>query len=650
VARYFAGFGIAGFVAICASLGGVGTIAVQRGLAEIDRRSSASLAADLEERVRAGRAALEALEEAQSDLRKVQDDLQQGRRSSLRTRAFEAVLSGGAVKKVDGLVGTGIIDANADRVISSTWAGLVRGATVSKALPVLAQQLAKSAGPAIVEDDRGVLAVSPRDSEGRAQFARVESSDLGDARERASLAALLRAESTLANLAEPPAPFVPPKDFGVGSLIGALAGALIGFLWGRWRLGRPLAKTLDAARAFVHGEHGARADVERGGRDARNVARAVNALIESAERFKVQGRAAREEDVRKMSLAIEAIGQGDLSSSAPVVGEALEPIHSAIVRARKDMLEWITEINRVSLEVASNAADVVPGAKKIAQASVEQLEALKDVAKNAGEASEEVKATTVRLGYAVGELGSFAEGERKTARDMQTSLKAASRRAQDLKQGAARLESLAATAESIEDAIDVLAQTANPDNPPSPSRVLTAVGEGRAAMEALSRELALLREEMGQLATSLETIAASVPESPAELASAVTGNLHDAATALLHIAERGAGGLKALERSARTIAEGAEQIRGGAAVASDLAPRLGGMLAHFSVGSSFEKELMERIERWRKEAEDAASAPDGLTEDGRLMLKQVAEASEVARHRLARLVSVTEAAVDVLRG
>jgi methyl-accepting chemotaxis protein len=651
MARGFAGLQTASFVALAASLGGVGAVVAAYALDEIEVRSSAILAGDLDERVRAGRVALTAVEEAKSELEKLQENLRRERKTSLRVRAFEVAFSGNKPSSpIEGLAGTGVVDAKTDRVVSSTWSALAPNAAISAVLPSLSTQLQKGQGPIIVEDARGVLAVAPRDVDGRAMFARLELTPEENAAGTRSMPPLLRAQAALSNLADQPAPQGPPNRSFLLFFAGACASALIGFAWAATRLGGPMAKTLHVARAFIHGEHRVRADVERGGRDARNVAIAVNGLIETAERLKIQGRVALEEDVRATALAIEALGKGDIASSAPVVNETLEPLRNALDRARRDMLEWMTEVNRVSLDLASSAADVSPGAKKIGHAALDQLETMHGLAKSASEATEDVKATTVRLGAALTRLATFAEEERKASREFQTALKAAGRRAQDLRHSAAQVESLAATAEAIDDAMDVLAQTANPDNPPSTPRVLTAVGAGRAAMEGLTRELALLREEMGRVATSLEGIAAAVPETSQDLSSNTTADLHASAASLLRIVELTAGGLKSLERSTRTMVDGAEQIHRGAAAATELAPRLGAMLAHFSMGSSFEEELMKRIEHWREEAEDAATAPDGLTEEGRRMLKQVAEASEAVRQRLGRLVSVTEAAIDALRG
>lgn len=468
--------------------------------------------------------------------------------------------------------------------------------------------------------------------------------------------ALARAQNALVSLAAPKDPIRPPRNAVPLLLLGTLVGAATGAAWAGFRLGGPLERTLKAARDFVHGDNDARAKDAIGGRDTRDIARAVNALIETAQRLKLQGRAAREEDVRAAVLAIEAVGQGDLTVRVPEVGPVIDLVVAAIDRARKNLLERISEIHQVSMMVASSAADVAPGAKKIAVAAFDQVEALKSLAGAAQDAAEAVKASNQKLSGALERLARFVAEERKVELEMQAALKGASRRAQELRRAVVRMDGLIATSEAIDDVIELLAgggdgrSKLRGQEPAAKARVATAVGEGRAAMDAIGRELAMLRDEMGETAASLDAIAESVPSAPPNLDASVSGSLHESAINLLRITELTAGCLKSLERASKAIAEGAQRIEQGALSASELAPRLGALLSSFNLGTSFEGELLERLERWKKEADEAQATPGGLTADGRQMLKQVADASEAARTRLARLVSATEAAIDVLRG
>jgi methyl-accepting chemotaxis protein len=646
----FAGFRIAGAVFLWSLAGGLGGVLTSIGLERLEVRASGVLRAELQERAEAGRIALAALEGGSQGIDAQKAELVEAKKRAAKNRAVAIALAETIALHPALAAGeaSGEIDVAGDRVVASRWSRLEVGATVSTVLPGLLAKIRKEPSGLVVEDAAGILAFGPLSAENRIHFARVEpppptgSVDVD----------LPRAVNALVGMAAPIEPFAAgdPKSVLVFLFAGALAGALVGFVWARIRVGRPIEKTLDAARAFVHGAPESRADEKTGGRDARDLARAVNALIESAERLKLQGRAAREEDVRAMALAIHALGRGDLASAIPEVSDALAPVRDAIEAMRRETLARIGEIQKMSIEVAENAADVGPNAKKVWRAALEQVEALRVLAKDAHQATEEVRAATERLGAAVKSLARFADGERRGAREVQNALNGASHRAQELKRGAARVEALVATAEAIDEALDVLAQAGNQDNPPAKARITSAVGQGRAAMEGLTRELVELRDEFGVAAESLEAIARSVPESGAELEPIVTQNLHEAAARLLRIIERTSAGIKGLERSAKIVSEGAGQIADGAAANVELAPRIGALAAEFSLGQSFEAGLMERLERWKNEAEAAKSAPDGLTEDGRQMVKQVVEASEQARQRLQRLVSVTENAIDVLRG
>jgi methyl-accepting chemotaxis protein len=646
----FAGLRIAGAVLVASFLGGLGGVAATAALDHLDQRASTTLRADLEQRAEAGRTAMSALEGLENETASLASASAEARRRAAKARAAAIALE--ASIGLDRLAkdeASGMLDVSHDRVLASSWARLVAGATLSRAIPDLWNKVKQNPAGALLDDGRGVIAFGPVIAEGRLSFGRVEI-PVG-AEDGASLrAGLARATNALVSLAAPVDPIMPGRHELSFALAGALAGALLAFFWAKFRLGGPLDASLFVARAFAHGGSQSRADEKQGGRDARDVARAVNALIDCAERLKVQGRAAREEDVRALALAIRALGNGDLASPIPDVSDTLGPVRDAIEAARREMLGRLGEIQRMTIEVADNASEVGPGAKKVSRAAIEQLEALRLLATDADQATQEVKAATERLGDATKSLARFADGERKAAREVQNALLGAARRVLDLKNGAARLESLAATSVAIEEALDVLGQAANADNPPAKTRITNAVGQGRAAMESMSRELALLREEMGGAAANLESIARTVPDSGVELEGVVAQSLHEAAAKLLRIVERTAAGIKTLERSAKAVSEGAGAIAKGAASNAELAPKIGAKVAEFSLGPSFEEALKDRLDRWKKAAEAAKTAPDGLTEDGRQMVKQVVEASEQARQRLARLVSVTESAIDVLRG
>src|SRR5262249_49799206 len=115
----------------------------------------------------------------------------------------------------------------------------------------------------------------------------------------------------------------------------------------------------------------------------------------------------------------------------------------------------------------------------------------------------------------------------------------------------------------------------------------------------VSGDLGALEEEMKEAAASLDAIAASLPEAPPSVDAGITGNLTTAAAGLVRIAETIARGLRVLERSSHASFEGADQLRRNVAESTELATRLGSILAGFAAGTSFEEELIERLERYQ---------------------------------------------------
>lgn len=670
-----AGLRVASATALAAALGGLGALGVGVVMDVLGDPASAALARELEARRQAGAAALAALEEARSAERSAADATAALLRREAVARATARALSVTAeldaelrgaepdVAKARGVITRasavaphtriGLVDRATGHVVEGAALGLARGATLSVALPELAALVASAkAHDAVVVESRaeGPLALGPALSAASAWSvvveARIEATP-------SAPSALSRATSALVELgaeAELPAPRPSPIPLFA---LGALAGAWLAFLWSKLRLGGPLAVTLARARAFVHGVNDARADERSGGRDARDVAREVNALIERAERLKAQGRAARDEDVHAVVLAIERLGRGELGTATPEVGEALEPVARVIDQARRALIERLSELHQVAIETASAAQSVVPGAQKLGAAASAQLAAIRSLGADAERSAEQVRDATRALGGALDGLEAFAEAERRIVQDVRTTLRASSHRADELRHGAERVRGAARSSEALRDALSLLAMMidAPPGDPgaPTKARLSIAVGEGRAALEAIERELTHLDVELTQTSESLETLARAVPESAPSMGAGATATLHDATTALSRAAESAAAGLRAIERSAHGLRDAAAEVGDGVRTAAELGPRLGALLASFSLGHAFERELLERLDRWKREADAAASAPDGLTAEGRQVVQQIVEAADEARLRLGRLATATDAAMDALR-
>jgi ABC-type transporter Mla subunit MlaD len=667
-----AGLRVASATAALAALGGLGALGVGLALERVEEPTRAALARELELRRQAGAAALAALDEVRViDLARTEAHAALVRREALARATARVLVASARLDRAlgdttppelakaralvvrsnveDEDVRLALVDRRTGLVLEGAALGLTRGATLAEVGRALA--VAKAGEPTLLADRvDGLIVAGPEPTAGSPWILVAQPRITASAPPSGGIA---RATSALVELGvEPELPAPLPSATPLFAL-GALLGACVAFLWTKLRLGGPLARTLDRARAFVHGANDARADEGRGGRDARDVAREVNALIERAERLKAQGRAARDEDVHAVVVAVERLGRGDLATPTPDVQEALEPVARALDHARRELIERLSELHQVAVDTASSARSVAPGAQKLATAAAAQLEALRTLGSDADRSAEQVRGASRELGAALEGLGAFAEAERRIVQDVRTTLRASVHRADELRRGAERLQGVARTSEALREALALLATIIDlpPGDPavPTKARLSIAVGEGRAALDEIQRELGHLEGELANTSQSLEALARAVPEAAPSMGAGVTATLHDAATALSRAAEVAATGMRTLERSAVGLRDATADIEDGVRGTAELGPRLGALLAGFSLGHTFERELLERLERWKSEAEAAAAAPDGLTVDGRQAVRQIIEAAEEARLRLGRLATATDAAMDALR-
>lgn len=638
------------------------------GLVGFDVDRGGRLEEALQEREEAGRGALAALKEARVVVAEHREAWWSAERRAAEHRASELALfatlgARGARGRRLALppsweVGEGeaigLVDLERDRILEFTGAEHTAGATLSVALPTLAGALQSQprgrVTPLIVREGSNVWGVGTPFAEAVYVVARVELEA-----PPASAAPLARAERALGNLVAPELPPGPPGGGLPWIVLGIVLGSFAAALWAHRRWIGPLTTTLDAARAFVHGEPDARADELRGGRDARDVARTVNALIERAERLKAQGRAARREDVTAAAAAIHALGQGDLRSPAPQLGETFVPIARAIDDARRGLLERVTTLHEVAADVARGATDARDAARSIHQASTEQRDALRRLGEGADEAARQLVATQDELDLAIEQLAAFADEHRRGIRAVRTSLRSVGRRVQDVGAGAARIDALVTSTPKIESALALLADLArrlagsDVVDDRTRTKVSAAAGEAKASLDVVRRELTALADELRSSGDVLGSVLADQPDPPGEVDGRVRDTLRAAATTLVRTGELAATGLRTLEGSSSAIASGANALATTSARARDRLPALHDAFAQIRVGASFEEALLERLGRARAEVVEGR-ATNNLTEDGRAMIEEVERASRDARARLAKLIEATEQAATILRG
>ncbi len=536
----------------------------------------------------------------------------------------------------------GLIDRAHNRILTFEGTGIVDGATLSTSLPMLASA---KAGPYTVDDGGSVFAVGAPIDGDLFVIARVDVARAGPSTE-----ALDRARRLIGDLAAPAIPRSGSTDPSLLLLIAALLAAAGAGTWAYLRVTRPIARALDVGREFVHGRTEVRADPNLGGREAREVAGAINAMIDRADRALEKGRAARGDDLQNAVLAIDRLGKGDLRDGIVPPGPIFGPIAQAIDRARRDLLERVTEMHHAAMQVATRASEIAPAARQISESSTEQLSALRRLSTVSEEGVEEIRRKATELEVSVNALSATAQEHRDAIQEVRASLSGLSRRVMALRGTAEEAQALGSRAESVDQALSMLSRLAGQsDVPATKARATALVGDARGALSEISEKLGSLEQEMLRAAHGLEILAQAQPEPPAMLDASVTQPFYDASSILVRTIELTVACLASLERSAKTGAESGEAMQVAARQAVDLVPRLGTALSAIRLGTSFEEQLLERLERMKAEVE-AARRTDGLTPEGQQMLSDVIEASETARAKLARLAQATEAAIRAMRG
>lgn len=544
----------------------------------------------------------------------------------------------------------GLVDPARDRVVAFEGLRIAEGATLSASLPALADAMRRQPTgemPYTFADEEGVWAVGPKLEGGRFGVAHLDASFT----EPATPGAIARARRLIGAFAAPA-----PNGEGAGKpwpffLAAAVLVGGIGALWAHRRLTAPIADALEVVRDFVHGRSDVRADPERGGRDAREIAMAINALIERAERAMERGRAAHGDDTQNAVLVIERLGRGDLRDSVVDPERTTAPIAEAIERARRELLERVTEMHQVTLEVARRASELVPAARRVAESGAEQHAALTRLGVSSEDGVEQIQRKAVELEQATALLQAHAQEHRRAIQEVRASLSGLSRRVMALRGAAEDVQALSARAESIDQALSMLSRLAGQsDVPATRSRASALVGDARGALGEIGDRLDGLSSELIGAAHGLELMAQSQPEPPGELDAGVTRPFYDAVSILVRTVELTVGSLGALERAAKSQAENGDAILQAGRDALELVPRLGTALSAIRLGTSFEEQLLARLERMRAEVSKAESEPGRLTPEGERMVAEVLEASQVARAKLARLVHATETAIDAIRG
>lgn len=608
----------------------------------------------LEERARAGRLALDAFTALDRRSARAEAALAEAETTALRSRleatALTVSLLGGAA--AEPITAVAWIDPAADRITRALSSEPVRGSTASAALPHLTAALRDRAPVVIVEAGASLWAIGPQTQDGERLVLRAALPAARPAVERDA------AKSALVTVAAP----VERPPLIDGKLTAPALGAaglsfLLAALWLRVRWQKPLENSLETARRWAHGADDARADATKGGRDARELARTLNTLIDASAQRSARRNEELEQGIRALAAELRALGRGDLAARSLPSPEVLAPLTIALEEARHDLSERLGTIHRVAAEICLASAAVGQGLKRLTRGGAEAAEAITRAGKDASTAQEEVRHSASGLSRALDELATAMAGYRRLSLQLRAELSVGVKRAADLQSLGESILSRVSEADAIDRALDLLAAI-GASNESVPARgvqgaaipgaqLLTAVKRARAEIEVFRREMSGIGEQLAEIGDALASVSTGTPAAAPELEPAIGSLLHAAVSAQSRAAERSTDALRAMERAAKLVESSSVQIAANVEQAARLGPELALGLAPIDLGAVADRELRERLDR-AKAALDEGGA-EALTEDARGLVDEVLRAAEDARARLSRLIAVTEAATEVIR-
>ena len=621
------------------------------------------------ERSEAGKAALVALQAARAESARAAASVIEAREQTAESQAHRRALQlAHQVRDQLELAGdpttvaaielapvSGVVHLPSDRIIHSS-APHTLGSTLSASLPHLAAALRAATDPNVpltVALADGHWAVGPSIGDGLRPIVQV-----APVSPVAPGVALDQVAGALTSAAAPP-PTPPATDrfsrLRVGfALLGSILGALLAALWAWARITHPLDSALAAARRFAHGEADARADTDAGAPEVRAVARTLNAVADEASRARGGAEAATAEAALALGSALATMGSGELCARAPEVPEVLQPVANGFETARNGIRDRVLAVHDLALEVAESAALLIGGARQLGRSGEAQVASLDRMSSEVTDAADGMRQSEVALQGALEGLSDVAAANRRGAQQMRASLAIAGRRATDLFNSAEQLGTRVEGVDTIEEALDLLdtfARSSVQDESEIQvirARAAACVRRGRTAWEILRREVLGLRDELEDVAQSLEQMKRDVLEPRAEVDTTITGTLHDVAVRLVSASQRVLDGLQAFERSARHMQGGLQAVLDGAEHSASMAPRLSAALAELDLGDRPERNLIERLESVRSQLAEAA-AIDELSPSARAIADSVTQAAEASRSRLGRLIDATEATAETLR-
>ncbi|MFO0724619.1 MAG: hypothetical protein U1E65_12605 [Myxococcota bacterium] len=613
-----------------------------------DTHEAPELRAELLERQRAGALALDALQALQAQNRALRTTLEERAADLAMARALRAALepehAGKDVHKAR-------VELSTDRILDPIPG--VDTASLSVAFPgLMAPARAAPNRAAISVSDAAVTVLAPEDGSGSRWVATAPIEAMPPAPPDATSALV----SLAAPLPEPASTAALTRFLaaGGGAFFAGILGAWVVALWAKRRFSAPLEAALDAASSFAHGTRAARADVTRGGADARDIALTLNGLIESLERDRAQIQAQADGERAALLATIDAFGRGDLGAPVAARPGALEQAFARAEQARQSTVDRLLEITRAGHKVAIGARTVAQGLHASLGSSKSSIEVASRLAAAADEAAQRMALQSGGVVTAIEELSRVSGEQKRFHLRLRADLTQVSRKAADVAQVADLVDARSTDTRSLDEALDLLTSIAGAGDTvairgiggasvPSSQVILTA-RRSRTALEELRNELSGLSTLLTEVAHTLNNLGAQTVASPGEAGAKTSAILGDHAATLVRTAESLIDGLRAIERNARAFSDGAIEILAGAEQTEAATTALSESLLSFDLGPEHDETLVRDLTALAREMGEGS-----MSRDGQLAIAALARQAEEARARLGRMIAAAESARDQAR-
>lgn len=410
-------------------------------------------------------------------------------------------------------------------------------------------------------------------------------------------------------------------------------------------------------QAWRHIHSGAPLELEvgRGGRDARALARLVEALVSYGART-AQHRAEAERAARaELEDRLRGMAEGDLRRPVPEREELA--LSRAVEGARIGLGRCVARLHAEASSVADASEGMSRASRRMAVAHREQHEALNRLLESAAVAEPELEGVRTRLEEGLGALRAFTRDLQRSVHQHRAELSVAARRLTELRSLAAELGAAERRLAAVEDCLGLLDEfrrrPSEGANEPEGAKVLStraalALRRGRDAIEGLKQDLQRLRSDTAQVAETLAEASKGAPVPVAELEPGVVRAIQDAAHRLMRTEEGLLEALRTLERGAADMGEGAAALWEQQSRLRDAGPRLARSLAALRLDDHLESVALERLARL--ESDLVVAEDGGPSAMGRAGAAALLEAAKASRARLNRLLAQTEAALEIVRG